>query len=254
MCYQPTAAGGFIGNEWVKPNELKTEQIASPADPGGGIFLLRVESDEVGPSIQVKVPGGLGTVVGDGDADGRTEVAFETGPAQTFDVDIKAVNSPAASRFPIEYTLTYSFTPRLDCHEPNDVSSDAAVIQVDEDIDAYFLQKRGSTNHNEDEHDDWYKFTLPTSSPLTLELISLPPDTAIKFSLHDANLNELDTWRQTQGVTSGTLMIPMLSAGEYFLSATSGGFAEGGTWASADPPQVEPPHFATPYQFRLSLP
>ncbi len=254
MCYQPTAAGGSIGNKWGAPNEIKTEHIASPADPGGGIFLLRVESDEVGPSITVKIPGRLGTVVEDGHTHG-TAVAFEAGPAQTFEVDIKAADSPGAFRFPITYRLTYSFSPRLDCYEPNDVSSDAAVIQVDEDIDAYFLQKRGFTNHNEDEHHDWYKFTLPTSSPLTLELISLPADTAIKFSLHDADLNELDSWRQTQGVTSGTLMVPMLGAGEYFLSATAGTFAQAGKWAaSADPPPIEPPHFATPYQFRLSVP
>jgi hypothetical protein len=46
----------------------------------------------------------------------------------------------------------------------------------------------------------------------------------------------------------------MLSAGEYFLSVTAGTFGEGGIWASREPKQVEPPHFATPYQFRLSLP
>jgi hypothetical protein len=255
MCYQPTAAGGFIGNKWLNPAQTKMELIASPADPGGGIFLLRVESDKVGPSIQVTVLGERGTVVGDGHANQKTEVSFEAGPTQTFEINITASDSPSASEFPIEYALTYSFSPRLDCHEPNDVYSDAAVIQVDEDIDAYFLQKRGSNGHNEDEHADWYKFTLPTSSPLTLELISLPPDTAMSFTLHDAAVNPLpDPWKQNEGVTSGTKMIPMLSAGEYFLSVTAGTFGEGGTWANTDPPQVEPPHFATPYQFRLSIP
>jgi hypothetical protein len=250
VCYQPTSAAGSITNEWFKPNQLKTEHVTAPADPGGGIFELEVQSTNVGPSIRVRIPQEGGTVEGDSPGDGITKVAFETGPAQTFDVDIQAVDPPGPGDFPQDYTLTYSFTPKLDCYEPNDTFADAAVIQIDEDIEAYFLQKRGSVGHDTVEHYDWYKFTLPTSSPLTLEVMAVPTDTTLAFHLHDASLTRVNagTWRQ--GVTSGNVTIPMLSAGEYFYSVTAGnpggaGAQSGATW---------PDHFKTPYQFRLSVP
>jgi hypothetical protein len=238
------------------------EQITAPADPGGGIFELEVKTvvddqgAKVGPGIQVKVPGDGNSVAGDNTANDETKVAFETGPAQTFNVEISVGNAPANFTFPHTYQLISTFEPRQDCHEPNDISADAAGISVDENIEAYHLQKRGSSGHNEDEHDDWYEFTMPTSSPLTLEIMSLPSDSSMTFRLYDANLDRVNSgvWRQTQGVTSGSLTVPMLTAGNYFLGVTAGTFADGGKWASTDPQRDRPDHFGTPYQFRLSIP
>jgi hypothetical protein len=75
------------------------------------------------------------------------------------------------------------------------------------------------------------------------------------FKMYDANLDQVgDVWRQTGGVNSGSVLVPMLLPGNYFLSVTGGSFADGGQWQSQDPPTNRPDHFQTPYEFRLSVP
>jgi hypothetical protein len=262
MCYVPTAAGGVISNRWLDPEAEKIEQITAPAGPGGGIFEVEIKTvvDSTGrkvlPGIQVKVPGVGTSVAGDNPADGVTKVAFETGPAQTFDIHVEIATSPAAFSYPHTYQVIWQFTPRLDCHEPNDVSADAAGISVDEKIEAYHLQKRGSGGHNEDEHADWYEFTMPISSPLLLEVLSAPTDSSMNFKLHDANLDPIGAslWMQSGGASSGSGLVPMLPSGNYFLSVTAGTFADGGKWRSSDPQATRPDHFDTPYEFRLTIP
>jgi hypothetical protein len=106
----------------------------------------------------------------------------------------------------------------------------------------------------DDEHDDWYKFTLATSSALTVDILKLPSDVTARFTLHNASVNAIPgaEWVQPEGETSGSLVLPTLPAGDYDLSVTTDDFAAGSESSKNDEPV--PDHFVTPYRFQLNIP
>jgi hypothetical protein len=169
------------------------------------------------------------------------------------------LDSPGANSFPIPFLVTWGFSVKPDCYEPNDTCEEAATIMIGEEVEAYLLKNRGSVQHQaaaelEDQHTDWYEFTLDTSSALTVDIAKLPSDVTARFAVHNSLEQAIPgaEWIQPNDETSGSLVLPSLPEGDYYLSVTVVDFDEGSESAKNDEPL--PDHFVTPYRFQLTIP
>ena len=161
--------------------------------------------------------------------------------------------------FPVQYTLSWTYTGVADCYEHNDFlefedgmpQGDSSSIPVGEVVEAYALPGYLSDGAFQWK-DDWYDFTLEEPGEVTIELLQSPQNIRSRFGLSTATGSGVDTSSsQTTLGALHTLGPVQLEAGTYYLRWTT---TENGPWfthtGAGDP---LPDHWVTPYQFIVEV-
>lgn len=182
----------------------------------------------------------------------QAKVAFEIGPGQPFFVQARSVRHAPIEEYPVSYQILWTYTGKPDCWEPNETMDQAKPLPFNKDVQAYFIAKRDSNAHNHHQHDDWYRFTLIAPDEITVRLLTLPTDVQAGLGIYQPDGNRVRRIAATGASAPGQPLIleaGELPAGEYFLKASTTSFAGGMAVAEGD--ESQPPHFNSPYTFRV---
>lgn len=180
------------------------------------------------------------------ETDELAHIIVEAGGDQVYTAEL-IPESSATDTWPKDYLLTWSFTERVDCYEPNNTRDVAAVIGVDKVIRAYALAERSSDGTVYDDFTDWYTFT--TIEPGMRINLSPPADLRMRYRLYDS-FGELV--ESESGSTYGEWLettLPAQPPGTYLLE-----LAVLGTETQNivdDPDDVIPAHFRETYTLSI---
>jgi len=251
---ESVGGGGGGGAQWESPNDVNPdESFSAPGDPSGGVVEVKLLGPPAGPGLKVRIGGGRGatadTVVDQGL---QAKVAFEIGPGQQFFVNARSVRHAPIEEYPVSYQILWTYTGKPDCWEPNDSMDQAKPVPLDEEVQAYFIAKRDSNAHNHDQHDDWYRFTLAGPDVVIVRLLAVPSDVQAGLGIYQPDGNRVRQVAAKGASAPGQTIVleaGEIPAGEYFLKASTASFAGGMAASEGDEPH--PPHFGSPYIFRV---
>lgn len=247
--YTPESSTQTIGGTWASQGASNTHDITVPNEAGGGIVELSIQGAPAGPKLEALVKGVTPAIIGSaaaGDAT-ATGLSFEVAGGQSIEIHAISDRNATADQYPLAYTITWKYTGRADCYEPNETREEAKLVPLNVELEAFALDNRKTNYHVAAEHFDWYRFELKEPKKVVFELLSVPSDVAISIHTSDA----------TKKALPGSIAQPMgqphaanmgdLPPGVYFvhveiadLSAPIGAYQ-----------QAAPDHFATPYKFRV---
>lgn len=261
--YTPSTAGQTILGAWDAPGEKDIYQFTAPSDPGGGYVTVSIHSAAPSsPWLTILVPGPPGSISsGSTNPAGQQniDVVFEVAPDQIYQIEATEFLNAPIEDHPVSYELSWDFTGRADCYEPNngrdiwpDPQSSSKEIPIDTVIEAYSLA--GYVNNSitsvDDNNYDWYDFTLSEATEIWIGTVKSPADQKIKLRLfNDAQSNLLETPNPDLGGTTqaGPRLLP---AGTYYLETAP--FDRGASVARPLHGEPIPDHFGSTYQLIVS--
>lgn len=186
-CSQYEADGFSDGRteNWDEFNEfdLYPALLATPSEPGGGYFTFEIGTQLV-PGVSIYSPLGSSGTIFTGSSAGTSDpntnrMAFLAHPEIAYDVRVNPAHGSAA--FPLEYTMSWSYTPTEDCYEPNNTFQQAKFIPKNETLEAYGISGyvTNYVSSGDENTYDWYKFTTTTESRLRFTLESCASDLTV---------------------------------------------------------------------------
>lgn len=257
--YEPSTAQGSFDDTWSEPGEQDIYQFTVPDDPGGGIVTVTFST--IAPSspwLAVLVPGVPGSIsAGSTTPAGEQSitVVFEAAPNQTYQIEATEFWSAPPEDHPVSYQLSWAFSGREDCYEPNDgrfiwpdPQSTAKAIPLETVVEAFSLAGHidNSVGTTDDNNYDWYDFTLPSPMEIWIGTLQVPSDQRMKLRVfNEAESVVIATSNPDLGGTiqAGPTLLP---AGSYYLEAAP--FERGSSAARPTSGEEIPDHFNTPYR------
>jgi len=258
--YEPTEAGGNFDNAWSDSEDRDEYQFTVPNDPAGGYVTIQFTTPApVRPWLNLTYQQHGAAISSGGTSDGNPHeitVVFEVAASQTYWLEVFEFLSVPDEQHPWPYQLSWSFTSRPDCYEPNNgtpnswpgPTATSREIPLEEIIEATSIAGHlAASIAGGDEHNyDWFDFTLASQTELSIGTLMVPTDQRIKMRLWDQNgTARMDTGNPELGglAQAGPTT---LSPGTYFLEVSP--FVRG--FGSARPSLGEPipSHFDRSYQ------
>lgn len=187
---------GFPGNRidnWEEYNEFDTypSLLVTPGEPGGGYFTFSIGTELV-PGLSITSSSGSSGTIFTGSSAGTTDpnnnqVAFLAHPGISYDVRVNPSNGTAL--FPLDYTMSWSYTPAEDCFEPNNTLQQAKFVPKDETHEAYGISGyvTNYVSSGDENTYDWYKVTTLTEGKIRFTLESCPSDLWVSCSLRQSS-------------------------------------------------------------------
>jgi len=257
--YTPSMADGSFDNTWSVPGEQDDYQFTVPSDPGGGYVTIEFSTTSpASPWMTVLVDGHPGSISSGGTnppGGQQITVVFEVAPSETYDIEVTEwINAPIEDH-PVSYQLSWVFTGKADCYEPNDgrdiwpdPQSSSKAIPLEQVIEAYSLAGH-ITNSIVTTHDnnyDWYDFTLAAPAEISLATLKVPADQRFKLRLF--NEAQSVVMASPNPVLGGTVQTgpELLASGTYYLEATP--IERGASSARPSGGEPIPDHFNTSYK------
>lgn len=263
--YNAEGGNGLTGDDWEAPNETDFHGsfLPSTGQPGGGIYTVTLSNnDGVVPGLKVTSSNGGSGAISSGTAAGTNNetvrtTSFIAHPGISYDVEAHYSSYVIADNPPITYSLSYSFSGKMDCYEPNDVISESKRIPKDQIIEAYALT--GYINNyvvtNEPQNYDYYKVRLETSAKIKVELLEVPSSVNIGVSIVNldesgivVNREEISGTVSEDGAIYNTTTNSVLSAGYYVVRVYIGGTRK----TAINDDEATPEHWNMPYKFKVS--
>ncbi|MEN8163222.1 MAG: hypothetical protein ABFS37_03755 [Acidobacteriota bacterium] len=257
--YEPSTAQGSFDNTWSVPNEQDIYQFTVPSDPGGGYVTVTFSTiAPASPWLTLLVSGPPGSISSGGTNPAGEQditVVFEVAPSQTYQVEVTEFLNAPVDDHPVPYQLSWSYTGRADCYEPNDgrdiwpdPQSSAKEIPLETVIEAYALA--GHIDNyvivTDDNNYDWYDFTLNAPTEISVGTLQVPSDQKMRLRVfNEAGSMVMATDNPDLG---GTVQAgpTLLAEGTYYLEAAP--FDRGSSAVRPTAGQAIPDHFNTPYQ------
>ncbi|TXL15439.1 hypothetical protein BMR05_03755 [Methylococcaceae bacterium HT4] len=262
-CYSPTTVGETIDNSLQDGDDKDLYTITSPCDAGGGYMTVSVTFYDPDATPGLIIMGANapedGSTILAGSSSGTDHpqthtVLFEAAASQSYKVEVNRFFG--AKTYPLNYTLTWSFTSNVDCYEPNNTVGTASKISLDDTIEAYVLAGYvDNTNYiysGAERTDDWYQITLDKESNLTFELLQTPSNFRMNMELWHEDHSIL-TLAAATAETDGALInlnMGTYQPGNYFLKLEQFNTYEDEKVAGF-PEKPVPDHYNTPYKFRI---
>jgi len=258
--YQPTQAGGSFDDTWSDPGDHDEYSFTVPDDPAGGYVTVEFSTPApVRPWLNLTVEQGGAAISSGGTTDANPHeitVVFEVAASQTYWLEVFEFLPAPIDDHPWPYQLSWSFTSRPDCYEPNNGTPNswpapeatARAIPLELVIEATSIAGHleagiaGGDAHNF----DWYKFTLPSPTEISMGTLRVPSDQRIKLTLRDGTgLAKMATGNPDLGglVQAGPTL---LQAGTYYLEVYP--FVRGLGYVRPSLGESIPSHFDQPYQ------
>lgn len=265
MPYNAEGSNVAVGDEWELPNETDTYPSFVPAtgQPGGGIYTVTLSNGSgVVPALKVKSSNDNSGAISSGTAAGTDNetvrtTSFIAHPGVSYDVDAQYSSFVISDNPPITYNLSWSFSGRMDCYEPNDVVSEAKRIPKNQTIEAFALT--GYVNNsvivNEAQNNDYYSVQLESSAKLKVDLLQVP--TSVNLNVKILRLDESAigvTYEEVSGEITAdgaiynTLTDSVLPSGIYLIRIYIGGERT----TVINDGESAPDHWGTPYTFKVS--
>ena len=262
--YEPTEAGGNFSSNWETVNERDDWQITIPDDPGGGYVTatLATERQDLVTLFDISTfPVWGGDFVGGiADNPGPEIIAvFEAAAGQSYNIKTYlGVNAPLED-YPIDYSLDWVFTSKVDCYEPNDAETTrwpdpvdvAKAIPVDLAIKATSIVGYIQTGIKGARLFDWYKFTLNEPTEVIFGTFQVPKDVRTGLRLFNATGGFIQDAPVPDLAGSTTRSEKTeLPAGTYYLEFFPVNPGERAV-RPLDGEEI-PDHFDTPYRFGIA--
>jgi hypothetical protein len=150
---------------------------------------------------------------------------------------------------PYEYTLTSSYMPITDDHEPNDTRDTAAPIGVGATVEGMlFAGHVDSKTPEYDDFDDWFEVDLAAGSA-QVRLANTPEDARMSIELFDQNNASVGEAHSGAPGEILTIAADGLSAGTYTVEVTSFGV---GLVEAAGEGDALPDHATRAYELLVS--
>jgi len=257
--YSPSTADGSFDNTWAVPGEQDEYQFTVPTDPGGGYVTINFDTTApASPWLRVFVDAHPGSISSGGtDPAGQQQVVvvFEVAPGQTYDIEITEWIQAPIEDHPVSYQLSWTFTGKADCYEPNDgrdiwpdPQSSSKAIPLETVIEAFSLAGH-ITNSIVPTHDnnyDWYDFTLAAPTEISFATLKVPADQRLKLRLFDESQSVV--MEGSNPVPGGTVQSgpELLAVGTYYLETAP--IDRGASVARPSEGEAIPDHFNTPYK------
>ena len=257
--YEPSVAKGSFDNTWSVPGEEDIYQFTVPSDPGGGIVTVSFNTTAPSsPWLSVLVPGESGVISnGSTNPAGQQDivVVFEAAASQTYQIEVSEWWSAPPKDHPVAYELSWSFSGRADCYEPNDgrdiwpnPQANSKAIPLETVIEAHSLA--GHIDNfviaTDDNNYDWYDFTLNAPTEIWIGTLQVPADQKLKLRLFNEDQGlEIESSNPDLGGTIQAGPV-LLDAGTYYLEATP--FVRGTSAVRPTAGDSIPDHFNTKYQ------
>lgn len=257
--YTPSMAEGSFDNTWSVPSEQDDYQFTVPSDPGGGYVTIEFSTTApASPWMTVLVAGHPGSISSGGTnppGGQQITVVFEVAPGQTYDIEVSEFLNAPIEDHPVSYQLSWTFTGKADCYEPNDgrdiwpdPQAVSKAIPLEQVIEAYSLAGH-ITNSIVSTHDnnyDWYDVTLAASTNISLATLKVPADQKLKLRLF--NEAQSVVMESSNPVLGGTIQVgpTLLPAGTYYLETLP--FDRGASSARPSAGEPVPDHFNTSYK------
>ncbi len=257
--FTPSTAEGSFDNTWSVPGEQDSYQFTVPSDPGGGYVTINFNTEApASPWLSVLVSAHPGSISNGGtDPAGQQTivVVFEVAPGQTYDIEVSEWISAPIGDHPVSYQLSWTYTGKADCYEPNDgrniwpdPQASSKAIPLEQVIEAYGIAGH-ITNSIAPTHDnnyDWYDFTLAEPVEISLATLVVAADQRLRLRLFNEAHSEV--MATPNPVLGGTVQTgpELLPAGTYYLEAAP--FERGLSAARPSAGEAIPDHFNTPYK------
>ncbi len=258
--YTPTPASGNFDNNWSDSADHDVYQFTVPDDPAGGYVTVELTTTAPArPWLNVSYQQAGPAISSGGTTDANPQeitVVFEVAASQTYWLEVFEFQHPPEEDHPWPYQLSWTFTSRPDCYEPNDgvpnswpaPTGTARLIPLEQVIEATSIAGHlGPGIAAGDAHNfDWYEIMLASSSEISIGTLQVPTDQAIKLRLWDSNgVVRLETGNPVVGRTihAGPAL---LAPGSYYLETYP--FVRGLGSVRTSPGQAVPSHFDRPYQ------
>ena len=264
-CYPVNNTGATITGSLADGDDEKFLTITAPSDPGGGYMTVAVTFDDeqvTTPWLTV-TPINARTALLAGSSNEQTNtVLFEAAANQSYKLAVKRWTSDDPTKYPLNYNLTWSFSSKMDCYEPNNTIEQAAKISLDSTIEAFIIAGVMHDNYvvENDDRFDWYEITLDKDTNLTFDLLQVPNDLRMAIKVYNESGSQV--WFGGSNATSfsyaradsdGALMnanLGIYSAGTYYIRVDSYSSLE--YEVDHYPKDTIPDHFDTPYKFRIT--
>ncbi|MCA9621245.1 MAG: hypothetical protein KC731_19620 [Myxococcales bacterium] len=255
-CYQGTMDMGAEAADWAIPNEEDSYTVTAPADPGGGLyrFKLTVNHPDAVPWLEIhnkNTPDGAAMLGGSAATTANEQEwngVFVAWPGQTYDVKVfEFVNAPTDAH-PVNYSLSWTFEPLVDCYEPNDTLAEAALVKRGQTVEAYLVA--GYETDSLGSILDHYAVQVDEPTTLTFTLVGQPQNTSIDVRAFRPDTSFPDGYAQMSG--GGELA----NGDSYDWQASEPGLyvfeiSDSGLAMKAEQDDPDPPHLGATYQFRI---
>ena len=266
-CYPVNNTGATITGTLADGDDEKHLTITAPSDSGGGYMTVSVTFDDAEGSVPglVVTPVNASWSVFAGSSNQQTNTGlFEAAANQSYKVSVNRWTSDDFTKYPLNYKLSWSFSSKVDCYEPNNTQEQAAKISLDSTIEAFFIAGVMDDDYvvYEEGYFDWYEITLDKPTNLTFDLLQTPADLRMVVEVYDEPGHKV--WFGGSNATSfstadagsdGALMkanLGIYPAGTYYVRVDS---YTGLEYKVEHYPQKSiPDHFDTPYKFRITTP
>ena len=253
----PESSTDQISGEWSEANERNIHAITSPGYPGGGYVTVQISEND--PDLEPRI-----IIDNDLSAGGAISGAigtstFEYFPGTTYQLEVYPFFN--ALSYPVGYSLSWTFTPLVDCFEPNNTIEDASKILLNTEYEASNIS--GYIDYNiaafDDNTYDWYRIETCEEHLMTIELSNVPDNVRLSSRWMDEDKLVLYSTGPVyegaetdfnRGRSSRNQMNKILPAGIYYIEIHAD-FIEERAVADDDP---LPEHFtAQPYKIKVSF-
>lgn len=262
--YEPTSDGGDLSSSWSEPNERDHHQFTVPADAGGGYVTvtLTAQHGDVVPWMNSDVFPPEGAAITSGSAGTGEQTitdVFEVASGVTYDLEVLPFFNAPPGDHPVDYTLSWSFTSRVDCYEPNDASPNdwpepvtaARSIPIDTAIEATSIVGHAPAGIAGDRLFDWYEFTLAAPASVRIGTLAVPDDVRVGLRLFSAAGAVVGSApAPALGETTASAPIA-LGAGSYYLEFFPSDRGDSAVRTSAG--ESIPAHFTSFYRLGVAV-
>lgn len=263
--YNAEGSNNAIGDDWEAPNETDFYGafVPSTGQPGGGIYTVTLSNgDGVVPGLKVTSSNDSSGAISNGTAAGTDNetvrtTSFIAHPGVSYDVDAHYSSYVIVDNPPITYNLSYSFSGKMDCYEPNDVISESKRIPKNQVIEAYALTGyiNNSVVTNEPQNFDYYKVRLETTAKLKVELLQVPSSVNLGIAILNldesgigASREEISGTVSEDGAIYNTTTNSALPSGNYVVRVYIGGTKK----TVINDGEATPEHWNMPYKFKVT--
>jgi hypothetical protein len=256
-----SSTGSFNGS-WAGPgaSNTRTHTVQLPSSPGAGYMEVSLQRSnlDLAPSLRARVIGNGREAELAAAQRGKNDPApasaiFEVAGGQTVNLIAAQHLGTQTQSYPVSYTLNWKFTPRVDCYEPNNISSQARPIPLNQTITASIIAGWTVSGINQEARNDWYEFRLSQPATVDFSLLQVPRDQAFSLALFEVTPQgstrsvPVGNSRGNAGQTFNTASV-QLPAGTYRLQMNA--WLYGDRNVTNDTPIQD--RFQTPYQLRIN--
>lgn len=251
---------------WLEVNDEHNYPglLSAVADPGGGYYTVLLTNDsEVVPWMTIKSSNDPDGSISSGSGMGsqtptERKTSFLVHPGVSYDVDA-IYTSYVNVNHPVNYTIEYSFTGRMDCYEPNDYIEEAKAIPKDQSIEAYAITgyKYNYNDSGSPQTHDYYKVQVFHPAKLQMKLLQVPSSIKLRINMLKPDGVVLGV---SYEVISGdvnqdggkfyTTTNRVLEPGVYIIKVEVAGSRK--TVINQWNNETIPDHWDTPYKFKVS--